>query len=250
MTEARVPPVGAQAAVFSPVGSGLRAEAVVQRLTEAITLGLLGDGEQLPSELELAGQFGVSTLTLREALAVLRQQGLVETRRGRGGGSFVRSPGEDFTAALRAQLVATSASELRDRGDEQAAVAGHAAYLAAERADVEDVARLRALVDRLATARERDDMRRADTRFHIDVAVASQSIRLTHAQVRLQGETGAMLWLVAAEDLEVPKVVQGHGELVDAIEAEDAPAARQLAQDHAIRVTRALAAAHVRLSRR
>ena len=66
-----------------------RTEEVVRRLMEAIDLGLYGEGQQLPSETELAGQFGVATVTLRDALAYLRQRGVIETRRGRTGGSFV-----------------------------------------------------------------------------------------------------------------------------------------------------------------
>ena len=62
------------------------------RVGQAIQLGLLTDGEQLPPETEFAAQLGVSAMTLREALAMLRQQGLVETRRGRTGGTFVRRP--------------------------------------------------------------------------------------------------------------------------------------------------------------
>ncbi len=64
----------------------------MQRITEAIHLGLLDDGERLPVEVDLAAQFGVAPMTVREALATLREQELVETRRGRSGGSFVRRP--------------------------------------------------------------------------------------------------------------------------------------------------------------
>src|SRR5689334_24948820 len=82
----------ARSAMFAPLDQVGRAEAVAARLVDAITLGLLADAEQLPSEAELAAQFGVATVTVREALVSLREQGLVETRRGRGGGSFVRAP--------------------------------------------------------------------------------------------------------------------------------------------------------------
>ena len=79
------------AAVFAPLDDGaVRSEAVVRRLAGAITLGLIGDGEQLPPETELATSLRVAVVTLREALADLRRRGLVETRRGRGGGGFVR----------------------------------------------------------------------------------------------------------------------------------------------------------------
>ncbi len=78
--------------VFAPVDNTARVHAVVRRLSDAIALGLLGDGEQLPSETDLAAHLGVSTVTLREALMALRQQGLIETRRGRGGGSSSGPP--------------------------------------------------------------------------------------------------------------------------------------------------------------
>ena len=60
-----------------------RTDEVARRLMEAIDLGMFAEGQQLPSESELALQLGVATVTLREALVVLRQRGLIETRRGR-----------------------------------------------------------------------------------------------------------------------------------------------------------------------
>ena len=44
-----------------------RAEQVAQRLGEAIRLGLILDGERLPSEVQLAEQLGIATVTLRAA---------------------------------------------------------------------------------------------------------------------------------------------------------------------------------------
>ena len=78
--------------LIAPLAAAGRAEEVVLRVGQAIQLGLLNDGERLPPETEFAAQLGVSPMTLREALAILRQQGLVETRRGRAGGTFVRRP--------------------------------------------------------------------------------------------------------------------------------------------------------------
>ncbi len=95
----------ARRAVFSPLDDGaLRSEAVVRRVGSAIALGLLGDGEQLPSETDLAPMLNVSTVTLRDALAELRKLGLVETRRGRGGGSFVRSRDDALAQLADARL--------------------------------------------------------------------------------------------------------------------------------------------------
>ena len=119
---------------LGPPRSWGRAEEVVQRISESISLGLLVDGEQLPSETDLSAMLGVSTVTLREALASLRQQGLIETRRGRNGGSFVRSAAGPTKAALERRLAAFTVSQLRDAGDELTAISGAAARLASSRA--------------------------------------------------------------------------------------------------------------------
>ena len=73
------PPITTAAArtLFAPLeDSGSRAELVARRLGDAIRVGLVLDGERLPAETELAAQFGVSTVTLREALTILRAQGI------------------------------------------------------------------------------------------------------------------------------------------------------------------------------
>lgn len=62
---------------------------VAEQLRDLITRGDLVVGQRLPSEAELAPLFGVSKSTIREALRILVTDGLVETRRGVTGGTFV-----------------------------------------------------------------------------------------------------------------------------------------------------------------
>src|SRR5262245_52768128 len=158
------------AAVFAPLESLSRSELVERRLTDAIALGLLPDSEQLPGESDLAGIFGVSTTTIREALSSLRLRGLIHTRRGRGGGSFVRAQEEMSTAIVRDRLEELSLAQLRDLGDHYSAIAGTAARLAAERATQDDVQRLTAVCDSLENAEGLGARRRADAQFHLEVA--------------------------------------------------------------------------------
>lgn len=237
----------ARQTVFAPLYGGGRADAVIQRITESISLGLLVDGEQLPSELDLAGQLGVSTVTLREALASLREQGLVETRRGRNGGSFVRSPATVATDHLHERLRRTGTARLRDGGDEHAAVAGTAARLAAARAGSENVARLLALVEQLEKASAATECRRIDSRFHIEVAVASHSERLTRREVALQAEVGDLLWLPVV-GLDQHGVAKEHRAIADAIAEEDEELARRLAERHVEVNVRRLVEAHLALA--
>jgi DNA-binding FadR family transcriptional regulator len=225
-------------AVLAPLdGGGPRTDAVVQRISAAIGLGVMVDGEQLPPELDLAGQLGVSTVTLREALAVLRNEGLVYTKRGRGGGSFVKASADVVQSNSLTRLQQLSVEELRDIGDEHFAVSGAAAALAARRSLTADVTRLRALVTRMRETADPFECRRADSRFHIEVAVSSQSSRLTRTEVGLQAELSAMIWLPQVA-VDPAAEANTHHALVDAIEVENPDLARELAESHS--------AAHIR----
>jgi DNA-binding FadR family transcriptional regulator len=225
--------VAGRAAVFAPLETGRRAEAVVRRLTDGITLGLLVPDEQLPSETELADTFGVSPVTVREALTALREQGLVATRRGRGGGSFVRAVRHrSVTALLHERLRAVSPSELRDLADHYVAVTGTGALLAADRAGEQDVALLEGGVVELERATDAGARRRAESRFHVELAAAAQSPRLTRAEIALQTEVGPLLWLPTATPAGQVEQVRQHAAIVDAVAAGDGQRARAQAVAH------------------
>jgi DNA-binding FadR family transcriptional regulator len=231
----------ARSAMFAPLGQVGRAEAVAARLVDAITLGLLADEEQLPSEADLAAQFGVSTVTVREALVALRQQGLVETRRGRSGGSFVRTPAHPPADVWRERLQEVSLSDLRDVGDHYLAIAGAAAKLAAERSSPEDVERLRLATDDLRAARGLD-VTRAERQFHLEVAAAAQSPRLTHEEVHLQAELGGLLWLPLGGDAHPH---EEHAAITAAIASADGDLARKLTEEHLLGALDRLADVHL-----
>jgi GntR family transcriptional regulator, transcriptional repressor for pyruvate dehydrogenase complex len=236
--------------LISPLATTGRADEVVQRVSQAIQLGLFVDGEQLPPETEFAAQLGVSAMTLREALATLRQQGLVETRRGRTGGTFVRRPATPPVGPLRERLRGMTTSALRDLVDEQFAVSGAAARLAAARASGASMRRLRTLVHQLSGAVSLGSQIRADSRFHIEVAIAAQSERLTRLEVGLQTQLAELLWLPpettwtveGAEPLDPVTAADEHAAITDAIAAEDGDRARLLAERHVERNLRRLTA--------
>jgi len=240
---------GPRSAVFAPLESLSRTELVTHRLADAIMLGLLTDAEQLPSETDLAMNFGVSTVTVREALTALRQRGLIETRRGRGGGSFVRSPADDTTAALRERLREFSPGTLRDIGDHYAAISGAAAELAAERADSDDVQRLTAAAATLAAATMPGDRRRADGHYWIEVAAAAQSARLTRAEMELQTEVGPLLWLVLEDDADHVLAVARCRAVTTAVREGDGPHARSVAEERIHDAVSILTERHLELVR-
>ncbi|GAA3679785.1 FCD domain-containing protein [Arthrobacter ginkgonis] len=221
-------------------------DGVVQQLEMAMAVGVLTDGERLPSEAELASKLGVSTVTLRQALTVLRDRGLIETRRGRGGGSYVQDSSDTNRERAEAQLRTMSTGKLRDLGDLAGALTGAAAQLAALRALPEDVARLEGLAQNFADATSAGARRRADSRFHIELGIAAQSSHLTTLIVQAQGQVAPLLWVPEwpASD----ETVKEHALIVTAIRDRDPDAAQRHAAAHCAREVRVLIDRHLALA--
>jgi DNA-binding FadR family transcriptional regulator len=239
----------ARHAVFAPLGDPGRTEAVVRRLGSAIAMGIIVDGEQLPAEAQLAASLNVSTVTLREALSDLRARGLLETRRGRGGGSFVRASDEGLTELSRRRLLELGSTDLRELGDVRAATSGTAARLAAERATTAEISRLRDIVGRLAGAIDAADQRRIEGRYYIDVAAIGQSVRLTRHEIDLQAEMGQLLWGTERSAQELADTVDTHRRVIDAIDNRDGQLARRITEEHIATATARLIELHVKLAR-
>ncbi|MGR0318740.1 FadR/GntR family transcriptional regulator [Agromyces sp. ZXT2-3] len=221
----------ARAVVFSPLEGAGRAELVEQRLTDAIASGVLRDGERLPSEADLARFLGVAPVTAREALVALRHKGLVRTRRGRDGGSFVTYDADASLRITEERVRALSRIELRDLSLHYTAIAGTAAEVAADRASDDDVASL-VEIDARADLATPGGARRAAGRFQLEVAAISQSPRLVHEELRLQAEAGALLWLCLREQEYRDGTREHRLAVIDAIRAADGTAARRATTTH------------------
>lgn len=217
----------ARAAVFAPLAGAGRAELVEQRLTDAIVLGLLGDGERLPSESEMARQFGVATVTAREALEGLREKGLVTTRRGRDGGSFVTARG----ASIEARVRSLSRVELRDMAAYYTVIAAGCAELAADRATDDDIDHLKRIVTAIEIADEAAS-RRGEGSFRLEIAALTQSARLVREELRLQAEFAPMLWLCLREPEYRRRSREAQSAVIEAIAVEDGASARSITTAH------------------
>lgn len=213
--------------LFAPLADQGRADVVAVRLRTAITLGVLAEGDQLPSEAELAAQFNISPVTLREALTQLREQGLVTTRRGRGGGTVVSAPLPNQLRAAVEQVRGLAGLDLRDLADWRRAIAAESASLAARRASSENLALLDRGSARLSDTGDEVDARRADSRFLIELAGASQSVRLSTTMISLQVEYAPLLTLVYADTGMRTAVAEVYADAVRAIRAADADVARR-----------------------
>jgi GntR family transcriptional regulator, transcriptional repressor for pyruvate dehydrogenase complex len=211
-------------AVYTPVRQGSAVAETVARLGRAIGMGLLRPGDRLPPEGRLAVDLSISPVTLRSALGILRSAGLVETRRGRGGGTYVSPGGSPDGLLGDTPLLSTAA--LRDLVDYRRVIEGGAAWLAAERATEEQIAYLQALVAEMKETRNFDPWSERDALFHLIVADASGSPRLVEQVAGVRGEVYRLAKLGSVPDAVVELSDREHQEIVRAIAARRAARAR------------------------
>lgn len=222
-------------AIFERVQPPTTFEETVERLGTAIKVGLLPPGSRLPPERELAEQLDISRSTLRQALTTLVQSGHLVAARGRGGGTFVAE-----TPPLTVGPI-PDPEQQRDVLDYRVAIETGAAMLAAERAEPEDLERMREQVQAMsaighnferAVGEDFEPYRRADIRFHIALAEAAHSHRLVAAMTEVQGAMSELIGLIAHPEEVLAQSNAQHAQLVDLLEARDALAAAELARKH------------------
>src|ERR671922_347598 len=138
--------------LFVPVAVTRASSAIADQVRTAIVSGKLKQGERLPPERELAAQFGVSRVTVRDALRALEAMGLVEIRVGARGGAFVRAPSGSLVAQAMADMIAMSAVDAADVVEARLIVELGTVTLACARATEEDLQALDALDKRARAA--------------------------------------------------------------------------------------------------
>jgi GntR family transcriptional regulator, transcriptional repressor for pyruvate dehydrogenase complex len=208
-------------------------EAVVARLQREIVLGERPAGALLPPERELAAQLDVSRATLREALSILAQKGLLVTRRGRNGGAVVSSPGPATVSSSVALLYRTRGVTARQLAEFRRALEVQAAQLAAARRSEAALRRIEAACDRYLAAVGQPDENALGRAFHYAVAVASDNPLLAETMYSLNEAfaecLGLQLQFAARMSAEAARL---HPPIVAAIRARDVAAARRAMDVH------------------
>jgi DNA-binding FadR family transcriptional regulator len=208
-------------------------EQVAAELRRNIALRFVGPGEPLPSDRDLAKFFEVGRATVQAAIRLLEVEGLVESRRGRSGGTFVlRQHGgeiafEHLLVDLRGNRDLIAAA-VEFRGTIEPA----AAALAAKVQVPEAIADLRHAADSEREAGADSEILRWDTALHLDVAAATGNPFYGEAVERIR-LTLKDTFAVLPETPQMRKGIQGdHAKIVAAIGAGDATAAHKAMKRH------------------
>lgn len=220
-------------AVLRPVRGHHAFEACVEQLATAIRLGVYPLGTTLPSERELSERMAVSRTTLREAIVALRSAGLVETTRGRGGGTVVTMKPKGPSARAAAHTTPEQRADWLDALDFRRLVEPGAAALAAS-VDLSAEARggLEAAHAAVAGATSRARHRQADSRFHLTVASLSGSPRVVEAVTSVQASLHAMLSAIPVLETNISHSDAQHAALLRAVLGGQADRAHQVMEEH------------------
>ena len=220
--------------MFQKVKIARASEEVIKQVENAIFSGRFSPGERLPSERELAEQFGLSRMTIRDALRVLESTGLVQIKVGAGGGTFVREPNLDQFSNSLSSMLRFKKTTILELAEARKVVETATAELAAQRATAEDLEALLHAVESARQALESGDPHYMphSLDFHVALARAARNhvLNLTVNSFR------TLLAEVLEKLLPTPdmaeRAVRDHWAIYEAVQAHDGPKARQLMAEH------------------
>jgi DNA-binding FadR family transcriptional regulator len=161
---ARVTPSASLWAARGAVRVRTGAELVRSRIALQVRLALLPPGRRLPDAGMIADELGISEITVRRALETMCQDGLLDRRRGRAGGTFVAQEWDAVAAAFHDPRQAAPLAEFHLLLE-----CGLVARRAGEEPR-EGYAALHALVAEMDAEDHPAALRRLETRFHLELA--------------------------------------------------------------------------------
>ena len=203
---------------------------VYDQMREMILRNVWKPGDRLPSENELAESFGVSRVTIRQALLKMNTFGLIRTRQGEG--SFVQEMGVGIKLNELVPSIYLSENAVRDVWEFRMMTEVETVALATKRATAEDIRELWESYERLKDQRDDlEDYINNDCRFHrmLTTIVGNQLVTQLHYLLRdILKETMRKITLKIGRD----NGIEYHRRIIEAIEARDAEKARKLMNDH------------------
>jgi GntR family transcriptional repressor for pyruvate dehydrogenase complex len=225
--------------MFIPVNVDRVSQVIVDQIKLLIRDGRLAPGDRLPSERELCQRFGVSRVTVREALRVLEAGGLLSIRVGARGGAFLTTPSAERLGEGLADLMSLAPLTAANVTEARIIVELGILPLAVERATDEDVAALFTMVEEAERAVDAGAYTvEMSAAFHIRVAECTHNPAV---EMLVQSFHGPLLMSLAESHSGAPMGHRGtdeHRALAQAIKDRDVSAARAVMTSHLGRTAR------------
>jgi GntR family transcriptional regulator, transcriptional repressor for pyruvate dehydrogenase complex len=226
--------------LFSAVSVGRVSQVIVDQIRQLIRSGKLNAGDRLPSERDLCERFGVSRVTVREALRVLEAGGLIDVRVGARGGAFVTSPSQARLGEGLADLLQLSPLTAAEVTEARMVFELGIVPLVVERATEDDLQALEQLVEQQLAALARDEYTmEMSAEFHGRVAAATHNAAIEMLVASFHGPLLMSLKEARAnEPLMGQRGAEEHAEFVAALRRRDTAAAEAIMRTHVERTAR------------
>ena len=238
--KATAPP--AEPELFNRVSLGRISEVIVEQIRLLMRQGQLKPGDRLPPERDLCERFGVSRVTVREALRLLESSGLVEIRVGAKGGAFVTAPSSDRIGEGLADLLTLSVISAADVTEVRMILEVGIVPLVCERATEEDLAELDAICERADQAlRDKNYTMDMSLEFHTRVAAATHNPAVSMLVDSFRGPILMSLMQARSTAPEMGALgTKEHKRFVEAVRMRDAQAASSIMTEHLTRTANRL----------
>jgi GntR family transcriptional regulator, transcriptional repressor for pyruvate dehydrogenase complex len=239
---------------IEPIKREPLATEIARRLVDYLLSGEISPGERMPSERDLAQAFGVGRSAMREAIKSLSLIGLVEVRHGDG--TYLRKSDGGLLPQVLEWGLLLGEPRTRDLVEARQKIEAIIAALAAERRTADDVASLRAALDRMAAAAQPGGdpvaFVEADVQFHLRLAEAAGNTALRDILASVQALLRVWIGRVIAAS-NPDNSYREHLPVFEAVERGDPVAAQAAMEDHmrsaAVRLERTLSESTERRSR-
>ena len=217
---------------------------VVDQIEEAILSDRLKAGDRLPSERALTGEFQTSRRTLREAMRVLEQKGLIEIKTGSKGGAFVADHSSDRMRESLSLLIRKKKIPYESLVEFRGELEGAIAALAAQRATAKDLLALRGLLQQAQGAAQdglgsSEQFNSQETALHLYLGQVCRN-PLYDAILRTIHEVlvSPSFQFLTVDEEYLLQAYQDWVGIVKAVEKKQASRARALMRDHLERFSR------------
>lgn len=202
-------------------------------IEKLIINGTLKPGDKLPREDILAQKFGISRLTVRESLRELEKIGLIYTKRGSKGGSFIAQINSDIVADAFSLVLAYEKTTLKELLEARKVLECSIVKIAVLRASNEDIESLDKLNKQLESVLDNQSaFVEVHYKFHLQLALSSKNKVLITTLQSLRKLVQEYITIIPFTQENALIVSNEHKSIVDAIKKKNASLAEKLMEMH------------------
>ena len=232
---------GKTSVTFSKATTQRASEVIYEQIYQKIASGELKHGDRLPSERELAEQFGRSRPSIREALRMLQQDGLLEISVGTNGGATVRGISLELAKPPLEKLIESGTITAKELVEYRMYNDRCCAMLALQYHTDEDAASLKELLERFEAAIPDSELfEKIDLEYHKMIARASHNKLCVLITDVITSLCTSVFWSLVAANLNEEEQIEinqaqyvSHKAIVDAMIAKDSDALMEAVEKNA-----------------